>query len=303
MKQSKIYFSIAFLLAVSLTCQSKVYRVFYLGGQSNMDGYGYVKELPSDLSKTFEDVMIYQAQMAKDGEEPKGDGIWAKLKPGHGKDFKTDGKTNQYGERFGVELSFAQRMQELFPGESIALIKYSRGGTSIAIGASSAGCWDPDYSEKNGVNQWDHYLATLRGALQVEDIDGDGEKDQLIPTGIVWMQGESDGHSAEVAIKYGENLTQLMDMIRASLRHDKLPLVIGRISDSGKDEDGLVWDFGNVIRAAQEHFVENDPAAALVKTTDNYEYSDKWHYDSKGFIDLGIQFADEMSRLLQKKEK
>ena len=31
--------------------------------------------------------------------------------------------------------------------------------------------------------------------------------------------------------------------------------------------------------------------AALVTTTDIYGYSDPWHYDSAGYIDLGKQFA------------
>ena len=31
----------------------------------------------------------------------------------------------------------------------------------------------------------------------------------------------------------------------------------------------------------------------------SYDYSDKWHYNSAGFIDLGVKFAEEMDRLMQ----
>jgi hypothetical protein len=67
-------------------------------------------------------------------------------------------------------------------------------------------------------------------------IANDGEADTLIPAGIVWMQGESDAAlNAEIAERYEANLKRLMDLIRAALRSDDLPVVIGRISDSGRD--------------------------------------------------------------------
>jgi iduronate 2-sulfatase len=88
-----------------------------------------------------------------------------------------------------------------------------------------------------------------------------------------------------------------MDLIRAALRVDDLPVVIGRISDSGKDADGRVWDFGDRVRQAQADFVAHDGAAALVTTTDGYQYSDPWHYDSAGYIDLGRNFAAAMVEL------
>jgi len=184
-------------------------------------------------------------------------------------------------------------MLEVEPDANIAIIKYSRSGTSIdPRAADQFGCWDPDYSAANGVNQYDHFLATLRHAFADGDIDDDGEPDTLVPAGILWMQGESDAaHGEEIARRYQANLKRLMDLIRAALRQDDLPVVIGRISDSGQDADGKVWDHGNIVRNAQAMFVRNDRAAALVTTTDRYEYSDKWHYDTAGYIDLGRQFA------------
>src|SRR5690606_34761302 len=151
---------------------------------------------------------------------------------------KSDGTTNTYSDRFGVELTLASRLKQLHPDANIAIIKYSRGGTSIdQRAAGKFGSWDPDFTggegEGQGINQYDHFLATLRHALAVKDIDGDGETDTLIPTGIVWMQGESDAaYTAEIAEAYEANLKRLMDLIRAALRYDDVPVVIGRISDS-----------------------------------------------------------------------
>ena len=40
---------IILILSVALNISAKKYIVFYLGGQSNMDGHGYVKELPVEM--------------------------------------------------------------------------------------------------------------------------------------------------------------------------------------------------------------------------------------------------------------
>ena len=39
--------SVFYLLAIPSSGFGKTYHVYYLGGQSNMDGYGTVNELPS----------------------------------------------------------------------------------------------------------------------------------------------------------------------------------------------------------------------------------------------------------------
>ncbi len=283
--------------------EAKVYRVYYLGGQSNMDGYGKNSDLPEELRDPLSDVMIFHGNSAQDGVAADGRGVWSPLQPGHGVGFKSDGNRNQYSERFGVELSFARRLRELDPETPIAIIKYSRGGTSIDVeAAGSFGSWDPDFQGGmgvgRGVNQYDHFLATVRNAMAVHDIDGDGEADLLIPAGIIWMQGESDATVDEaVARRYEAHLKRLMDLIRAALRYDDLPVVVGRISDSGKGAGTPVWKHGDLIRAAQMAFVSKDGFAAIVTSTDKYGYSDRWHYDSAGYLDLGFQFAEAISRV------
>jgi lysophospholipase L1-like esterase len=269
------------------------YDLYILGGQSNMDGYGRVEDLPEGLNEPVDGVMIFHGNTSADATGVDGRGVWAELQPGHGVGYKTDGLTATHSDRFGVELTFAQTLQKLDPDTRIAIIKYSKGGSSIDREAAKySGCWAPDYP---GINQYDHFLATVRNATAVADIDGDGEKDTLVPRGIVWMQGESDAaYTAVIAERYEAQLEQLMDLIRAALLTDDLPVVIGRISDSGQDnneQDGMVWNHGGIVRAAQASYVTNDGHAALVISTDDYAYSDPWHYDSAGYIDLGKEFA------------
>ncbi|MCH2572144.1 MAG: sialate O-acetylesterase [Planctomycetes bacterium] len=292
--------SVFYLLSIPSSGFGKTYHVYYLGGQSNMDGYGTVNELPSDLKNRQPDVPIYHGSTAPDGAPLDGRGIWAPMSPGHGVGFTSDGESNRYSNRFGVELSFAKRLQQLYPNRNIAIIKYSRGGTSIdREAAGTYGCWEADFFQPEAthpeINQYDHFLATVRGAFTERDIDGDGKDDVLIPSGIVWMQGESDAEFTEaIANRYSANLKRLMDLIRAALRTDDLPVAVGRISDSRQSDNGRVWDYGDIIRREQARYSASDSHARLVVSTDDYGYCDPWHYDSAGYLDLGVQFANAL---------
>ena len=284
------------VIGLSLPTTAKEFRLYYLGGQSNMDGYGKISELPESLSsdKAYENVYIFHGNMGRDGKNPDGRGAWLQLRPGHGRDFKSDGLKHSYSDRFGLELSLAQTLKRQYPGAYIAFIKYSRGGTAIDSKAAAQkrfGAWDPEWDggdgEGKGINQYDHFKATLRHAFADKDLDNDGEPDTLIPSGILWMQGESDADSEDVARRYESNLRNLMNLIRKDLGEPsrKIPVVIGRITD------WKVWKFGEIVRKAQASFVKADPRAALVTSTDSYGNSDPWHYDTAGYLDLGEQFA------------
>jgi hypothetical protein len=292
-------FTLFFLISSQIIyCQEgnkDTWRLYYLGGQSNMDGYGYNSKLPESLNKTFDSVYIFHGNPIRDNEKNGGIGNWAKLQPGHGDGFSSDSNNNNYSDRFGVELSFASKLRQLYPNDKIAIIKYSHGGTSLDSLASYSGSWDPVYS---GINQYDHFLATVKNALQVNDINQDGNEDILVPQGIIWMQGESDAdYTKKVAKKYYFHLTRMMKLQRAAFHNNDLSIVIGKISDSYSENGKKVWDYLKIVQKAQEEYVKQDPNAEIVRTTKNYKYTDPWHYDSNGFIDLGEQFAKTIKTL------
>ncbi|MDD5151264.1 MAG: sialate O-acetylesterase [Flavobacterium sp.] len=291
MKSILIFLVMPFMLLAQVKKDS--IKVFYLGGQSNMQGFGYVKNLPDSLNKKIKNVFIYQGNPIGDNNVSGGLGKWDILQPGNGTGFSSDGKTNQLSDRFGVELSLAKKLQELYPNQKLAFIKYARNGSSIdSIGTSSFGAWEPDFKGGKGMNQYDYFLKTVNNAMAVKDINGDGVEDVLIPSGIIWMQGESDADKTEaIANQYYSNLKRLMDLMRATFRNNDLPIVIGKISDSGDIEGGKVWKFGELVQYGQEKFAATQPNVAIVRTTNSYKYTDRYHYDNNGFIDLGKQFA------------
>jgi gluconolactonase len=274
------------------------FELYYLGGQSNMEGFGTNSELSEAERTPVDGAWIYHATGVADQQPALGLGIWSRIEPGHGTGFSSDGKSNQLSNRFGAELSFAAALRQRDPNKKIAIIKYARNGSSIdPKAAGNWGCWDPDFEAPLGayreVNQYDQFLATVRNAMLTEDIDGDGTKDRLIPSGILWMQGESDAmYTEEIARNYEGNLKQLMNLMRAALRADDLPVAIGRISDSKRETATLTWKHGELVRQAQADFVMRDRSARLITETDRYRYSDPWHYDSGGYIELGKRYAE-----------
>lgn len=270
-----------------------------------MEGFGYVKDLPDSLDKKVKNVFIYQGNPVADNDTSGGLGKWDLLQPGHGTGFSSDGRINILSDRFGVELSLAKKLQELYPNQKLAFIKYARNGSSIdSIGTSGFGAWEPDFKGGKGMNQYDYFLKTVKGAMSVKDINNDGIEDVLIPSGIIWMQGESDADKTElIANQYFSNLKRLMELMRASFRNNDLPIVIGKISDSGDIEGGKVWKFGELVQYNQEKFAATQSNASIVRTTKSYKYSDRYHYDNYGFIDLGKQFASQIFLLNERISK
>ena len=90
------------------------FYVYYLRGQSNMDGYGYVNQLPAAQAESQNEVMIFHGNTSPDRASVDGKGIWAQLQPGHGVGFKSDGKTNQCKNvsPIGVSLLSSIRVAE-----------------------------------------------------------------------------------------------------------------------------------------------------------------------------------------------
>jgi hypothetical protein len=88
------------LWAVVFTCDvhATVYGLYYLGGQSNMDGHGSVEDLPTDLLGTVSGVMIFHGNTSPDGAPVDGRGVWSELRPGHGVGYSSDGTTATYSD-------------------------------------------------------------------------------------------------------------------------------------------------------------------------------------------------------------
>ena len=146
--------------AIHTDTAAEPWHVYFLGGQSNMDGYGFVNELPAELNRTIDGAMIFTGNVANDNDTSGGVGIWEPLQPGHGTGFTSDGEANAHSDRFGPELAFGATLRTLQPESRLAIIKYSRGGSGLALDIGF-GSWEPDFAGGNGINQYDNALTTI----------------------------------------------------------------------------------------------------------------------------------------------
>ncbi|NIB38245.1 sialate O-acetylesterase [Pseudomaricurvus alkylphenolicus] len=292
----RVLFPLAALL-FSQIMSADTYQLYFLGGQSNMVGFGFNDKLPDKYRFASNNILIFNGHPATDNNPEGGDGIWQPLQPGFGLNFSFDGKENKLSDRFGPEISFGYEMLRRKPDTKIAIIKYAMGGTSLVDGVSGYGSWDPN---SHNTNQYNYFLRTVKTALSDHDIDGDGVKDRLIPSGMVWMQGEADAYDNKAASDaYLENLKTIIGLFRSALQDSNLPVVIGQITDAKAGETKTVMQYSKAVQAAQHQFVEQDRCSDISVVTEEIGYleGDDWHYNSEGYLRMGTDFAHKITSL------
>ena len=82
MKLLHIWMVIGLAVSPQSFAEATDFYVYYLGGQSNMDGYGYVNQLPAAETGVQNDVMIFHGNTSPDKAAVDGKGVWSKLQPG-----------------------------------------------------------------------------------------------------------------------------------------------------------------------------------------------------------------------------
>ena len=257
--------------------------VFLIGGQSNGDGRATVSApdstSPSDLEA--DDPAVYNASLT--------DNI-----PYYYGTTKTTDFAGAQGAEFGPEVTFGLSMKsyEASQGNSIALIKYSPGGTNLysqwAAGGTATTTGDgPMYQTfQSDVAKDMAALATANPGATI------------VIAGMIWMQGESDAvinSGTDESLLYQTNLTNFIDDVRLTYGAN-LPFVIGELS-SKQSGTGPTAQRNNV-RAAQVAVAGALPDSGIVNT-DNFPLNtDALHFSDVGQVDLGNGFATQMQDIL-----
>lgn len=223
-------------------------RVFFMAGQSNMLGYGISSELESPYKDPLPEVRYWNGAN------------WVDLRTGFGR--ATD---------FGPEIYFGHTLNEALPTDTIYLVKFAVGGTSL---------WD-HWAPNTGI--WHtEFVARATGALA--RLEADGVNYEV--SGMLWMQGESDAADNKGAF-YESNLRAFIADIRTRFGISDLPFYLGRVRDY----------YGT---AAQSSLVR-DAQAAVADSTINVEWFDTdgfgpliagGHYDTNGQAQMGTTFAN-----------
>lgn len=236
--------------------------VLILAGQSNMVGLG----VNADLSAA-DAGPVSQAHIYYNGSiHPNPNALhWTGLAPGFG----------VLADRFGPELGFGQRLRELWPSRTLAIIKVAEGGTAIDRWAAGSG---------------DLYqLLVDEVQRQMTDLRAEW-RPQI--AGFVWMQGESDGIDARNAAAYGARLRALIERLRTDIGVPLLPVTAGLIYEQE------LWPYASTVRSQTSQLAAELGPMNVVETNDLATHAaDPAHYDSPSTLALGRRLAEATAAL------
>lgn len=227
--------------------------LFIMAGQSNMQGWrSDAAEYPPDTY--FQDINIpFYFEALHYGSSHK---QWGTLGPQIGHFQKG---------HFGPEVSFARAL--LRANMVPAVFKYSSGGSSIKNDWKAPG--------QNGL--YDDMVRNLYKAIH--ELRNQGHT--VVPRAFVWIQGESDADSPQLANEYYWRLKKLLLHLRASvLKVPNLPVIL-----SVDEQHPRVKHQPEIVEAQKQLAIE-DPSIAFMSMNGLEKY-DVTHLTAKGTINQG----------------
>jgi hypothetical protein len=259
------YLTITFTHCIAKSQTIKPYKIFLLGGQSNMDGCGTHDELPEKYQKHPENVVTWDQQIQE----------WVPL--------NEDSFAKVRDHLFGPEVTFSHALAGKFPDHTIAIIKTSAGGTTLFKH------WVP------GKKMYARFLEKMNdGTQQLKEKGIDYEI-----CGMLWMQGEGDTETTEMANAYANNLMLMIEDVRTRTGKENLPFVMGRISTSLMKDTPWEFTYLDIVRAAQEKVASIDPHVYMISTDKFATLEDNTHFNTEGQIKMGKHMAKAMLRELK----
>ncbi|GAB5405205.1 MAG: sulfatase-like hydrolase/transferase [Aureliella sp.] len=258
------------LLMFATVGLAEEYDVYLLAGQSNMDGRGRISELSEEQKGAIEDAIIFYRSV------PRSSDGWQPLQPGFSVPPKYKGDFPS--PTFGPEIGFVRSIQKSKPGRNVAIIKGSKGGTSLRAD------WKPG-TKGDVASQGPRYrdfVETIRMATDQLRRRGD----QFTIRGMLWHQGESDSRSSSET--YGRRLNELIVRIREDVGVSELPIVVGEVFDNGKRDS---------VRAVVQAVASQHPTVGLASSSGTSTWDPGTHFDANSQLLLGERFAAAMLEL------
>jgi hypothetical protein len=168
-------------------------------------------------------------------------------------------------DAIGLGMSFAAEVRRLHPDWTVGLLPCAVGGTRLCR-------WE------KGADLHKNAVAMTREALVAGTL-----------AGILWHQGEGDGHEAAEAESYGERLPRMITDLRAALGAPSAPFVFGEL---GRFMAGHP-NFPHIdpVLAAIQTIPARVPRCALVSSEGLEHRGDHLHFNAKALREFGLRYA------------
>ena len=253
--------------------------LWILAGQSNMEGYGKMRDVESpspnirsfahgDCWKIAEEQLHWLPDALDDVHHP---GIVDEALEKARSKYRLERKTGS-----GLGLTFEKAVSERV-GIDIDLLPVAQGGTTMSQ-------WSSELKHLGGRSLFGAMLRRTRLAL-----DSGGE---IRLRGLLWYQGESDANP-EFSPYYLDKMVKFIDDVRAELSYPQLPFFLVQLgcwnNDMlGGDPFSISWD---TVRNAQRMIPDIVPHTAVVPAID-LELEDGIHIGTEGLKRLGRRLAN-----------
>ncbi len=190
------------------------FRVFVLMGQSNMTGTARAAELKSPYTEKHDRIRIWA------------NGRWEDFVPRN---------------RFGPGVSMAHEVADLWPNDTIGILKVSDGGTGVRA-------FEKNWTKERAARTFDGNKGSMYKDL-MNAVTAAKKISQPEFGGFVWKQGAADGTKKDLADEYYDTFKLLVSDLRADLVASDLPVFIlstmndqdllKRVQTTMNDEDVL----------------------------------------------------------------
>lgn len=240
--------------------------LFVMAGQSNMQGWqGNAEAYPADPDGIDRKVRFYWVTPKFSSSR----GQWTSMQAQGGRFPKG---------HFGPEVTFSRLLAS--QGLNVSIFKYSLGSTGLAYVWKAPG----------GNGMYDQMVAELKKALA--QLQSQGHR--VTFRALVWIQGESDAESQELAEEYGSRLKLLVDHFRTIVAHDvHLPIILGL-----DEQHAWVREFPKVLEA-QQRLAREDPNIIFTPMT-GLEKADGTHLSPRGLEAHGARLFAAYQELTAK---
>lgn len=248
-------------------------KVIILSGQSNASGCAPVSAIPEaeKYSNGFDNVLIRCKTDSIEKEE------FIKTVP-------SLGTAEGY---FGPELGMAEILSKAFAGETIYLVKYTKGATTLANE------FYPSYEREESV--------CFRGLVDWVDSSLQMLREQGLDPEIIafaWMQGESDTFQPEGPGSYFNNELLFINELRSRFAEDSLPGGFFFI-DAGITQ---IWQNYQTINNAKYRIATSTQRCVFINSN-RYKLvcqeNDINHFNSRDMIKLGNLFGIQIEERIR----
>ena len=261
----KIRLLVLFIVLALTSCSlsQETIDLFIWAGQSNAQGWqGNADFYPPDPGGLDSQIKLNYTFVAS----TRSDG-WIEMQPQEGR-FASG--------HFGPEVTFARKLKEA--GYNPAIFKYTRGSTSLHA----------DWLAPGEGGYYDAMVADLDTAIT--DLESRGHR--VIIRGVIWIQGESDAETYDLASAYETSLISIIsDMRNNPVGNSALPIILG------VDEQHFWVVDQPAVLDAQKSIAKNDDQIKFTSML-GLPKADGTHLTPAGLVTHGEQIFEAFEPLL-----